>query len=132
MGSWKQGSGGATEKMTTNTHVLSIAATRAWDVWRGQIGDWLITRGLRIGMLLIAAVLAVRFVTWVAEQVARQIDERFVESDALVRSEASKHRQAVASVISVGVHRAHRHLGRSCRSPTLCSSRCAGWSRPRP
>lgn len=85
--------------MTTKTHVLAIATTRAWEVWRGQIGDWVITRGLRIGMLLIAAVLAVRAVTWVAQRVARQIDERFVESDALVRSEASKHRQAVASVI---------------------------------
>jgi len=85
--------------MTTKTQFLSIATTRAWEVWRGQIGDWLITRGLRIGMLLIAAVLAVRAVTWVAQRVARQIDERFVESDALVRSEASKHRQAVASVI---------------------------------
>ncbi len=50
-------------------------------------------------MLLIAAVLAVRFVTWVAQRVTRQLDEGFAESDALVRSEATKHRQAVASVI---------------------------------
>jgi len=50
-------------------------------------------------MLLIAAVLAVRFVTWVAQKVTRQLDEGFAESDALVRSEATKHRQAVASVI---------------------------------
>jgi small conductance mechanosensitive channel len=50
-------------------------------------------------MLLIAAVLAVRFVTWVAQRVTRQLDEGFVESDALVRSETTKHRQAVASVI---------------------------------
>ena len=50
-------------------------------------------------MLLIAAVLAVRFVTWVAQQVTQQLDEGFAESDALVRSEATKHRQAVASVI---------------------------------
>ena len=50
-------------------------------------------------MLLIAAVLAVRLVTWVAQQVTRQLDEGFAESDALVRSEATKHRQAVASVI---------------------------------
>jgi moderate conductance mechanosensitive channel len=63
------------------------------------MGGWIITRGLRIVMLLIAAVLAVRFVTWVAQQVTRQLDEGFVESDALVRSEATKHRQAVASVI---------------------------------
>ncbi len=51
-------------------------------------------------MLLIAAVLAVRFVTWVAQRVTRQLDEGFAESDALVRSESTKHRQAVASVIS--------------------------------
>jgi small conductance mechanosensitive channel len=50
-------------------------------------------------MLLIAAVLAVRFVTWVAQQVTRHLDVGFAESDALVRSEATKHRQAVASVI---------------------------------
>jgi len=50
-------------------------------------------------MVLIAAVLAARFVTWVAQQVTRQLDVGFAESDALVRSEATKHRQAVASVI---------------------------------
>lgn len=73
---------------------------RRWhDFWRGEIGEWVITRGLRIVMLLIAAVLAVRLVTWVAQQVTRQLDEGFAESDALVRSEATKHRQAVASVI---------------------------------
>ena len=74
-------------------------AQRWHDFWRGEIGEWIITRGLRIVMLLIAAVLAVRFVTWVAQQVTRQLDEGFAESDALVRSEATKHRQAVASVI---------------------------------
>jgi small conductance mechanosensitive channel len=92
--------------MTSNTtllagkEILATAMTQRWhDFWRGEIGEWVITRGLRIVMLLIAAVLAVRFVTWVAEQVDRQLDERFAESDALVRSEATKHRQAVASVI---------------------------------
>ena len=74
-------------------------AQRWHDFWRGDIGEWIITRGLRIVMLLIAAVLAVRFVTWVAQQVTRQLDVGFAESDALVRSEATKHRQAVASVI---------------------------------
>jgi moderate conductance mechanosensitive channel len=74
-------------------------AQRWHDFWRGDIGEWVITRGLRIVMLLIASVLAVRFVTWVAQRVTRQLDEGFVESDALVRSEATKHRQAVASVI---------------------------------
>ena len=74
--------------------------THRWhDFWRGEIGEWIITRGLRIAMLLIAAVLAARFVSWIAQQVTRQLDEGFAESDALVRSEATKHRQAVASVI---------------------------------
>jgi len=74
--------------------------TDRWhDFWRGAIGEWILTRGLHIIMLLIAAVLAVRFVTWVAEQVTKQLDVGFAESDALVRSEANKHRQAVASVI---------------------------------
>ncbi len=75
--------------------------TQRWhDFWRGDIGEWIITRGLRIVMLLIAAVLAVRFVNWVAQRVTRQLDVGFAESDAIVRSEATKHRQAVASVIS--------------------------------
>jgi small conductance mechanosensitive channel len=87
--------------MTTNKIVLAASMAQRWhDFWRGDIGEWIITRGLRIVMLLIAAILAVRFVTWVAQQVTRQLDEGFAESDALVRSEATKHRQAVASVIS--------------------------------
>lgn len=89
--------------MTTNTHALAInvasAAQRWHDFWRGQIGEWIITRGLRVAMLVIAAVLAARFVTWVAQRITRKLDVGFTESDALVRSEATKHRQAVASVI---------------------------------
>jgi moderate conductance mechanosensitive channel len=86
--------------MTTDKTLLATGMTQRWhDFWRGDIGEWIITRGLRVVMLLIAAVLAVRFVTWVAQQVTRQLDAGFAESDALVRSEATKHRQAVASVI---------------------------------
>ncbi|BAX91549.1 mechanosensitive ion channel family protein [Mycobacterium shigaense] len=86
--------------MTTNTTLLATTAGQRWhDFWRGQIGEWILTRGVHLAMLLIAAVLAVRFVSWVAQQVTRQLDEGFAESDALVRSEATKHRQAVASVI---------------------------------
>lgn len=99
MGSWRQESGGVTEKMTTNTTLLAVSTSQRWhDFWHDEIGQWIITRGLRMMMVLIAAILAVRFVTWVTAQIARQLDERFAESDALVRSESSKHRQAVASV----------------------------------
>jgi len=86
--------------MTTNKILLATTMTQRWhDFWRGDIGEWIITRGLHIVMLLIGAVLAVRLVTWVAEKVTRRLDVGFAESDALVRSEATKHRQAVASVI---------------------------------
>ncbi len=101
MGSWKRESGGATEKMTTDKHFLSIATGQPWwDVWRGNLREWLLTSGLHIVLLLIGAVLAARFVNWAAQKVTERLDERFVESDALVRSEANKHRQTVASVIS--------------------------------
>lgn len=101
MGSWKQGSGGATEKMTTDNDFLSIAAAQPWwDIWRGHLRDWMLTSGLHILLLLIGAVLAARFVNWAAQKVTERLDEGFVESDALVRSEANKHRQTVASLIS--------------------------------
>ena len=86
--------------MTTKTTYLATSTAQRWhDFWHGEIGQWIITRGLRVIMLVIVVILAIRFVSWVADQIARQLDERFVESDALVRSEASKHRQAVASVV---------------------------------
>lgn len=87
--------------MTTNTTVLASTTALGWhDFWRGEIGEWIITRGLRIVMVVIAAMLAARFVSWVAQQVTQRLDLGFTESDALVRSEATKHRQALASVIS--------------------------------
>ncbi|MDR3663585.1 MAG: mechanosensitive ion channel family protein [Mycobacterium sp.] len=92
----------------TNFYLFASAQTQSvgwwaqqWhSFWRGSIGEWIITRGLRIVMLVIAAMLITRLVTWVTHRITARIDERFQESDALVRSETTKHRQAVASVIS--------------------------------
>lgn len=70
------------------------------ELWRGQLGEWVVSKGLRIVLLVIGAVLASRFITWAARRVAIRLERGFETSDALVRSEASKHRQAVASVIS--------------------------------
>ncbi len=75
-------------------------ADRWHDFWHGEIGEWILTRGLRIGLLLIGGLLAARFISWGAQRITRRIDANFTESDALVRSESVKHRQAVASVIS--------------------------------
>jgi small conductance mechanosensitive channel len=91
--------------MTTNSlqamSYQAIGWAHGWhDFWRGDIGEWIITRGLRITMLVIAAVLAARFINWVAHKVTRRIDAEYLESDQLVRTESAKHRQAVASVIS--------------------------------
>ena len=87
--------------MTTDNDFLSIAAAQPWwDIWRGHLRDWMLTSGLHILLLLIGAVLAARFVNWAAQKVTERLDEGFVESDALVRSEANKHRQTVASLIS--------------------------------
>ena len=73
----------------------------AWhDVRAGQIGEWVMTRGLLILLLLIGSLLLARFINWSAQKVTRRLDAGFQQSDALVRPEAIKHRQAVASVIS--------------------------------
>lgn len=86
--------------MTTKTYV-AIAWSQRWhDFWRGDIGEWIITRGLKIALLVIFAILAARFISWTAQKITRRIDADFRETDQLVRTESAKHRQAVASVIS--------------------------------
>ena len=87
--------------MTNNTTYLAFSFAQRWhDFWRGGIGEWIITRGLKIAMLVIFAVLAARFINWAAQKITRRIDADFQETDQLVRTESAKHRQAVASVIS--------------------------------
>jgi moderate conductance mechanosensitive channel len=87
--------------MTTNSTYLADSVTQRWhEFWRGGIGEWILTRGLKIVLLIIFAMLAARFINWTARKITRRIDADFRESDALVRSESAKHRQAVASVIS--------------------------------
>ncbi|MDI3314158.1 MAG: mechanosensitive ion channel family protein [Mycobacterium sp.] len=78
-----------------------VHAAPPWqDVWRDDVRDWILTKGLHILLLLIGAVLAGRFVNWAAQRITQRLDVGFSEGDALVRSEATKHRQAVAAVIS--------------------------------
>ena len=85
----------------TNSTVVAVALADRWEgFWRGEIGEWILVRGLRIALLLIGAVLAARFIRWAAQKITRRIDADFQDSDALVRSESAKYRQAVASVIS--------------------------------
>jgi small conductance mechanosensitive channel len=90
--------------MTTNNLADSHLAfdwARKWhDFWHGDVGEWILSKGLRIVLLILAAILLARFVSWIAHKFTRRIAADFDESDALVLSETAKHRQAVASVIS--------------------------------
>ena len=86
--------------MTTKTYLAMDFSQRWHDFWRGGIGEWIITRGLKIALLVIFAILAARFISWTAQKITRRIDADFQETDQLVRTESAKHRQAVASVIS--------------------------------
>ena len=84
--------------MTTN---LSAEIAARWhDFWHAEVGQWILTRGLRIALLIIGGALAARLISWLAQRISRRIDANFRDSDALVRPESAKHRQAVASVIS--------------------------------
>ncbi|MFI7670880.1 mechanosensitive ion channel family protein [Nocardia sp. NPDC049526] len=61
---------------------------------------WLRSAGLEIVLLLLGAVLFSRFATFIRDRITRRIDAGFRSSDALVRSEAAKHRHALAQVVT--------------------------------
>ncbi|MEO3756809.1 mechanosensitive ion channel family protein [Mycobacterium sp. B14F4] len=85
----------------TNSTVLALNFADGWqNFWRGNIGVWILERGVPIALLLIGGLLAARFINWGARRIVRRIDAEYQESDQLVRTESAKHRQAVASVIS--------------------------------
>ncbi len=85
----------------TNSTLLALDLADRWTgFWRGNFGVWILDRGVRIALLLIGGLLAARFISWFANRIVRRIDAQYEESDQLVRSESTKHRQAVASVIS--------------------------------
>ena len=90
----------AIEEMTNSTYLANSLGDRWHSFWMGGLGQWFLTKGLHILMLVIASLLIARFITWAAQRITRRLDADFQESDALVRDEATKHRQAVASVIS--------------------------------
>nr|WP_174553601.1 mechanosensitive ion channel family protein [Nocardia arizonensis] len=62
--------------------------------------NWLRSSGLEIILLVLGVVLFGRFATFVRDRVTQKIDAGFRSSDALVRSEAAKHRHALAQVLT--------------------------------
>ena len=85
----------------TNSNLIALSMADRWSgFWQGNIGAWILERGVAICLLLIGGLLAARFINWSARRVVRRIDAEYRETDQLVRTESAKHRQAVASVIS--------------------------------
>ena len=68
-----------------------------------DFGGWASGNLLVIVMLVLGAILLTRLANWVRGLVIAQIETREHESDELVRSEAAKHRQVVAQVVTWAV-----------------------------
>ncbi|WP_278263513.1 mechanosensitive ion channel family protein [Nocardia sp. AG03] len=65
-----------------------------------EITAWLRSSGLEIVLLVVGAMLFGRFAAFIRDRVTSKIDSGFRTSDALVRTEAAKHRHALAQVIT--------------------------------
>jgi moderate conductance mechanosensitive channel len=61
---------------------------------------WLRGSGLEIVLLVLGAVLLARFATWVGRKITERMDAASTHGDALVRSEAAKHRRALTQVLT--------------------------------
>jgi small-conductance mechanosensitive channel len=75
--------------------VLMIALT--------DLTDWLRGRGLEIVLIALASVLLARFVAWAGRRATDRIGRRATDGDALIRSEASKHRHSLTRVLTWAV-----------------------------
>ena len=65
-----------------------------------DVSSWARGSGLEIVLIVIGTILLTRLATWLGARITEQIDAKARETDALVRSEASKHRHALAQVIT--------------------------------
>jgi small-conductance mechanosensitive channel len=65
-----------------------------------EVSSWASGSGLEIVMLVTGTILLTRLATWLGARITARIDANASETDALVRSEASKHRHALAQVIT--------------------------------
>ena len=65
-----------------------------------DLTDWLRGAGLEIVLIVLASVLLGRFVAWIGERITTRIDQRSTGGDALVRSEAAKHRHSLTQVLT--------------------------------
>ena len=80
---------------------MNLTEIAHWATGRGlEIGHWAAGRGLEIVLFVTGAMLLTRIVAWIGARITDRIDANAQELDALVRSEAAKHRHALAQVIT--------------------------------
>jgi small conductance mechanosensitive channel len=65
-----------------------------------DVTTWARSDGLLVLLYVVGAILLARLVSWASGRVIGRIDARDEANDALVRSEAEKHRHAVAQVVT--------------------------------
>lgn len=65
-----------------------------------DVTTWARGSGLEILLILTGAMLLTRFASWLGAKITARIDANAQESDALVRSEAAKHRHALTQVVT--------------------------------
>jgi small-conductance mechanosensitive channel len=65
-----------------------------------DLSAWVRGRGLEIVLVILGSVLLTRLVAWIGARVTDHIDRRFTGGDALVRSEAAKHRHSLTQVLT--------------------------------
>jgi small conductance mechanosensitive channel len=65
-----------------------------------EVLDWLSGRGLEVVLIILGSVLLARFVSWAGSRVTERIDARYTGGDALVRTEAAKHRHSLTQVLT--------------------------------
>jgi small-conductance mechanosensitive channel len=79
---------------------LSVQPLADASSWARGVSSWVRGSGLEIVLIVIGTILLTRLATWLGGRITGRIDENAREADALVRSEASKHRHALAQVIT--------------------------------
>jgi small conductance mechanosensitive channel len=65
-----------------------------------KVGQWARGDLLVIVLLVLGAILLTRFAGWLRDKIIAHIEARESEADELVRSEAAKHRQVMAQVVT--------------------------------
>jgi moderate conductance mechanosensitive channel len=65
-----------------------------------DLSTWVRGRGLEVVLLVLGSILLARFAAWLGTKVTTRIDQRAGRGDALVRSEAAKHRHSLTQVLT--------------------------------